>query len=232
MIRFIKRLLGSRNIPEILEISGTEPRENKPQDTKPETARGIERMKIVVGLGNPGRQYVNTRHNIGFEVLNELANRHQAGPSSLRHAAEIKEIFVAGEKILLCAPQTYMNLSGTSVASLVNFHKLPLEDVLIICDDLNLPSGQLRLRGSGSSGGQKGIKDIALKLKTEEFARLRFGIGRPPGRMDVSNYVLQKFSDSEQTDIQISVKIAADGVEAWIKEGAVKAMNQINSNSE
>ncbi|WP_296461299.1 aminoacyl-tRNA hydrolase [Rubinisphaera sp.] len=231
MIRLIKKLFGSRKIPEQRDISATEPQDIKPKETKPDTARGTEPMKIVVGLGNPGRQYVNTRHNIGFEVLNELANRHQAGPSSLRHEAEIKEIFIGGEKILLCAPQTYMNLSGTSVASLVNFHKLPLEDVLIVCDDLNLPAGQLRLRASGSSGGQKGIKDIALKLKTEDFARLRFGIGRPPGRMDVSSYVLQKFSDSEQTDNQISVKNAADGVEVWIKEGVVKAMNQINTNS-
>ncbi|TWT60335.1 Peptidyl-tRNA hydrolase [Rubinisphaera italica] len=226
MIRFIKRVLSVFNDRKHREFSA----ERHHRD-KPETAHGIEVMKIVVGLGNPGRQYMNTRHNIGFEVLAELAKRYQAGSSSLRHEAEIKEIFLEGEKILLCAPQTYMNLSGSSVASLINFHKLPPEDILIICDDLNLPSGQLRLRASGSSGGQKGLKDIAVKLKTEEFARLRFGIGRPPGRMDVSSYVLQKFSDAELTEIQISVQHAADGVETWVKEGVVKAMNQINSNS-
>ncbi|MCG6154754.1 aminoacyl-tRNA hydrolase [Rubinisphaera margarita] len=185
-------------------------------------------MKAVVGLGNPGRRYQGTRHNIGFLVLDELARRHAASPSSLRHDSEIKEIFLGGEKIVLAAPQTYMNLSGSAVASLVNFHKLPLEDLLVISDDLNLPPGQLRLRASGSSGGQKGLKDIALRLGTEDFARLRFGIGRPSGPMDISAYVLQKFSGDEDDIIQEAIQRAADGVELWIQSGAVEAMNRVN----
>jgi PTH1 family peptidyl-tRNA hydrolase len=188
-------------------------------------------MKIVVGLGNPGAKYRGTRHNVGFEVVAELANRHGGSAPSLKHDAELVEIFLGGEKILLVAPQTYMNQSGRSVWPLVDFYKLPLEDLLIVCDDLNLDVGKLRLRAAGSAGGQKGLTHIIQQLGSQEFARLRIGIGRPPGRMNAADYVLAKFLSEERELVDEAVKSAAEGVELWVKDGCEKAMNQINAAS-
>jgi peptidyl-tRNA hydrolase, PTH1 family len=186
-------------------------------------------MKIVVGLGNPGPKYRGTRHNLGFDVVRELANRHGGRGPTIKHEAELVEAFFSGEKLLLVAPQTYMNLSGKSVWPLVDFYKLPLDDLLIVCDDLNLDTGRLRLRASGSAGGQKGLAHIIQRLGSEEFARLRIGIGQPPGRMDAADYVLSKFLKEEREIIEIAVKSAADGVESWIEEGCEKAMNKVNA---
>ncbi len=186
-------------------------------------------MKIVVGLGNPGAKYRGTRHNVGYEVVAELAKRHGGGPPSLKHEAEIVEIFVEGEKILLVAPQTFMNLSGRSVWPLVDFYKLPVSDLLIVCDDLNLDVGRLRLRASGSAGGQNGLKHIIQQLGSEEFPRLRIGIGRPPGRMNAADYVLARFFPEERDIMDEAVLSAADGVELWIKQGCGKAMNVVNA---
>jgi peptidyl-tRNA hydrolase, PTH1 family len=188
-------------------------------------------MKIVVGLGNPGAKYRGTRHNVGFEVAQELSNRHGGGTPSLKHEAELVEIFLAGEKVLLVAPQTYMNLSGRSVWPLVDFYKLPLEDLLVVCDDLNMDVGRLRLRAAGSAGGQKGLQNIIQQLGSQEFARLRIGIGRPPGRMNSADYVLARFLPEEREIIEETIKSAAYGVELWVKEGSEKAMNQINAAS-
>jgi len=138
-------------------------------------------MKIVVGLGNPGGKYDGTRHNVGFEVLRELGRRWGATKPKLRFEAELSEILCGSEKLVLCAPQTYMNLSGRSVQQLVKFYQAPLTDVLTIADDLNLKTGQIRLRASGSAGGQKGLQSILTCLGTDAIPRLRIGIGRPPG---------------------------------------------------
>lgn len=186
-------------------------------------------MKIVVGLGNPGAKYRGTRHNVGFEVVADLARRHGGGNPTLKHEAELVEIFVGGEKILLVAPQTYMNLSGKSVWPLVDFYKLPLDDLLVVCDDLNLDPGRLRLRASGSAGGQKGLKDIINRLGSQDFARLRIGIGRPPGRAKAEDYVLGKFFPEERELMEGTILAAADGVETWVREGCESAMNQINA---
>ncbi len=187
-------------------------------------------MRVIVGLGNPGRRYQGTRHNIGFDVLKELAERHQASSSTLSHEAEIREINLNGEKTLLVAPQTYMNLSGRSVGSLVRFYKLPVEQIIVVCDDLNLPPGKLRFRAGGSSGGQKGLKDIINHLGTEEVPRLRVGIGRASGKMDTSSYVLQKIGKEEQDEMAHAIQQAADGLEIWVKEGITPAMNRFNVN--
>ncbi len=187
-------------------------------------------MKVIVGLGNPGKRYQGTRHNIGFDVLKEMASRHQAGPSQLAHEAELREINLCGEKTILLAPLTYMNLSGRSVGSLVRFYKLPAEQVIIVCDDLNLPPGKLRFRASGSSGGQKGLKDIINHLGTQDIPRLRVGIGRADGKMDTSSYVLQKIGKAEQEEMAQAVQQAADGLEVWVKEGIEPAMNRFNVN--
>lgn len=188
-------------------------------------------MKVIVGLGNPGGKYEGTRHNVGFEVLYELARKWQASGVTRAHEAEIAEVHVAGEKTLLVAPQTFMNLSGRSVGSLVKFYKVDLEDLLVISDDLNLPCGQLRLRASGSSGGQKGIRDIIAHLGTEDFPRLRVGIGRPPGRMDVSTFVLKRFLAEERETMELTVRDAVDAVELWLREGVTAAMNKVNTRS-
>ncbi|MFN3159578.1 MAG: aminoacyl-tRNA hydrolase [Rubinisphaera brasiliensis] len=188
-------------------------------------------MKVIVGLGNPGGKYEGTRHNVGFEVLYELARKWQASGVTRAHEAEIAEVHVAGEKTLLVAPQTFMNLSGRSVGSLMKFYKVDLEDLLVISDDLNLPCGQLRLRASGSSGGQKGIRDIIAHLGTEDFPRLRVGIGRPPGRMDVSTFVLKRFLAEERETMDLTVRDAVDAVELWLREGVTAAMNKVNTKS-
>ena len=186
-------------------------------------------MKAVVGLGNPGPKYSRTRHNVGFAVLNELARRHGGTVPKLAFEAEVVEIAVAEETVLLVAPQTYMNHSGRSVGKLVDYYRLPLENLLVVCDDINLPTGRLRFRRSGSAGGQKGLDDIIRRLGTREFARLRIGIGSPPERMDAADYVLGRFRNDEQELIDRAVQAAADGVETWIREGIEAAMNRYNA---
>lgn len=185
-------------------------------------------MKVVVGLGNPGRKYVGTRHNIGFDVVALLAGRFSAEGWRTRFEAETTEIQIGGERVLLAAPQTYMNVSGRSVRSIVNFFKLPLSDLLLICDDMNLPSGRLRLRKSGSAGGQKGLQNSINQLGSDKFARLRIGIGRPPEGMDPSRYVLQSYSKAERKVMEEAAHRAADAVETWVRDGIDPAMNRFN----
>lgn len=188
-------------------------------------------MKIVVGLGNPGGRYVGTRHNVGFEVLARLAAQYAANPPRSRFDAEVTEIAIGGERTLLAAPQTYMNLSGRCVRQIVDFYKVPISELLVVCDDMNLEVGRLRLRASGSAGGQKGLQDIIERLGTEEFARLRVGIGRPPGRMDGAAYVLQRFSAADQEAMAPALVRAADAVVLWVDEGVQSAMNSVNAPS-
>ncbi|MFV0442908.1 MAG: aminoacyl-tRNA hydrolase [Planctomycetaceae bacterium] len=186
-------------------------------------------MKIVVGLGNPGRKYEGTRHNLGFEVVSLLGQRFAASTPRVKFEAELAEILIGDERILLVAPQTYMNLSGRSVRQTLDFYKLtPATDLLVISDDLNLPTGQVRLRGSGTAGGQKGLQNIIDQLGGNQFARLRIGIDRPAGGRDVTDYVLQKFSRSERDRIDPALQLAADGVEYWVKEGLDKTMSRVN----
>lgn len=185
-------------------------------------------MKLVVGLGNPGASYEGTRHNVGFDVLGELSLRWQAGRPKSRFEANLVESTVGSEKVLLAAPQTYMNVSGRSVQQIVKFFQIPLTDLLVVCDDLNLKPGQLRLRASGSAGGQKGLQSILQVFSTEEIPRLRIGIGRPPEKMDAANFVLSKFRKDELPEFDTAVRKAADGVELWIRNGVSAAMNAIN----
>jgi len=189
-------------------------------------------MKVVVGLGNPGREYEHTRHNVGFQVTAELARRHGASRPRLRFDAEIAEVSLGSQKLLLVRPQTFMNASGRSVRQLVDFYQLPLSDLLVVCDDLNLDVARLRLRPSGSAGGQKGLVDIIRHLGTEEFSRLRLGIGRPPGKMRGTDYVLARFPAEEAKDIEHAVLEAADGAEIWAERGLDAAMNRVNAPSD
>lgn len=185
-------------------------------------------MKVVVGLGNPGDQYLGTRHNVGFDVLSELANRHQAQRPKRRFEADVCELMLGSEKVLLFAPMTYMNLSGRAVQQVVKFFQLVPEDLLVVCDDLNLKFGQLRIRAEGTAGGQKGLANIIQALGTQAVPRLRVGIGRPATGGDVVNFVLAKFAKSEVEAMEQAVRIAANGVEQWIQHGLASAMNMIN----
>lgn len=185
-------------------------------------------MKLVVGLGNPGHKYEGTRHNIGFRVVAELARRH--GQSTPRKAfqGEVIEAILGDEKALLLCPHTLMNLSGASVLATRDFYKLANEDLLIVCDDFNLPLAKLRIRTGGSSGGQKGLEDIIRRLGTDQVPRLRVGIGSPPPNRDGADYVLGRFGKDEQAPIDEAVWRAADAVEVWAKNGITEATNKFN----
>jgi PTH1 family peptidyl-tRNA hydrolase len=189
-------------------------------------------MKLVVGLGNPGAKYRMNRHNVGYMVLAELAKKfsgnHPIRPQSKFHSDLVDFREPGGESVLLLAPTTYMNRSGLSVGEAVGFYKIPLDNVLVVCDDLNLPFCRLRLRSEGGSGGQKGLADILRVLGTEKVSRLRIGIGSPPGQMDAADYVLMNFTEKERPDLEITVKQAADAVLCWLNKGIAEAMNRYN----
>ena len=185
-------------------------------------------MKLVVGLGNPGSNYEGTRHNVGFDVLAELSLRWRASRPKTRFESQLSEVNFEGHKVLLAAPQTFMNLSGRSVQQIVKFYQISLADILVICDDLNLKLGQLRMRASGSAGGQKGLLSILQTRGSEAIPRLRIGVGRPPDEMDAATYVLMKFRKDELAEVDLSVRAAAAGVELWVKSGIEAAMNIVN----
>lgn len=185
-------------------------------------------MKLVVGLGNPGNQYVETRHNIGWMVLDRLADRHgRSGRGRQRDASSTIELRTGGLELILAKPQTYMNDSGVAVRKLLARDRVPLGEMLVIADDFALPFGKLRFRESGSHGGHNGLRSIIDELGTEKYARLRVGIGEP-GRGAV-DHVLSKFAPDERARLPILLDAAADAVEAWAREGTSKAANRFNS---
>jgi peptidyl-tRNA hydrolase, PTH1 family len=190
-------------------------------------------MKLIVGLGNPGRQYEQTRHNVGFMVASKVAGLIGAGPTKAKFSGEIAE-GMAGkspgsvQSVVILCPHTYMNGSGKSVRSACDFYKLSLENLLIVCDDLNLATGRIRMRATGSAGGQKGLADIIRQLGTEAFPRLRIGIDRPNQQWNVSDYVLGKFSEEEKVKIDDAIDAAAQAVMDWITDGIDIAMCRHN----
>lgn len=190
--------------------------------------RRLLSMKLVVGLGNPGRKYEGTRHNVGFRVAAEFAKRHGTANAKRAFQGELVEATIDAEKLLLLCPHTLMNLSGGSVLEARDFYRIPHDELLIVSDDLNLPLGKLRFRKSGSSGGQKGLKDIICRLGTDEISRLRIGIGSPPPGRDAADFVLGRFTKDEKTEVEIAIGRAADAVEIWIREGTAVAMNRFN----
>jgi peptidyl-tRNA hydrolase, PTH1 family len=185
-------------------------------------------MKVVVALGNPGRKYEGTRHNVGFAVAAELARRHATARPRNGFQAELIEADLGGEKSLLVLPQTFMNLSGTSALAARDFYKLANEDLLVVCDDFNLPLGALRLRGQGSAGGQKGLADILHRLGADEVPRLRIGVGPVPASWDPVDFVLSRFTKHELPEIELSIVRAADAVEVWANKGLQESMNRYN----
>lgn len=187
-------------------------------------------MKLIIGLGNPGSKYRETRHNIGFDVIAELAARHLTERPKAKFDAEVAEVVIANCKCLLISPLTYMNLSGKSVLAAASFYKTSaVDDLLVICDDLNLDVGRIRIRARGSAGGQNGIKNIIHRLGTSDFSRLRIGVGRPPPRWDAADYVLGKFDQIDRSVVDDAIKKASDAVEVWVSSGVKVAMNQFNA---
>jgi len=202
-------------------------------------------LKLIVGLGNPGPQYARNRHNLGFQVIDILARRHTIELSRSQNKARFGDGWISRrrnpdpnnpfgglaerQKVLLVKPITYMNNSGEAVGPLMRYFNVDVANLLVIHDDLDLASAKLRLRPGGSSGGQNGIKSIIQHLGgAQEFARIRIGIGRPPGRMNPANYVLQNFSVAEDEEFSILRETAADAVECWLFEGSEVAMNRFN----
>ena len=183
---------------------------------------------VVVGLGNPGRAYRNTRHNAGFMVLDRLVARLGESFSRLEARALIVKAVYRDKRLILAKPQTFMNESGRSVGTLVRFYKVPLSNLLVIFDDVDLPLGTLRFRASGGSSGQKGMRSIIERLGSEDFIRLRVGIGRPPGSMQAADYVLENFSSQEAALLPQLLDRAVDAVFTYIAEGLDTAMNSYN----
>ena len=183
---------------------------------------------LIIGLGNPGREYRETRHNIGFMLIDRLCKAAGVNLSRVQSKALVATGSLEGQRLVLAKPQTYMNLSGQSVGGLVKFYKVPLEQIIIAHDDLDLSFGTIRIRPGGGSAGQKGMGSIIQQLGTQEFARLRLGIGRPPGQMNPSDYVLHKFSSAEQETLNMLLDRSVEAVRTFMQDGLNTAMNQYN----
>ncbi len=187
---------------------------------------------LIVGLGNPGREYADNRHNVGYRCVEHLASAH--GMSfNRRHKSNLVSLgTILQRSVILASPRTYMNKSGGPVAALVRFYSVPLNRLLVVYDDLDLPLGTTRLRPSGGSGGHRGLRSVIKGLGSQEFPRLRIGIGRPPGRMDPADYVLQDFSEREERVLERTLDQGTAAIEAWLSEGTEEAMNRYNRSVE
>ena len=186
-------------------------------------------MKLIVGLGNPGKQYAGTRHNAGFAVIDEIARRASVGFESAPAEAVIAKWRRPDGVALLAKPLTFMNLSGQAVRALADFHKVDVADLLVIADDANLPLGRLRARPGGSSGGHNGFKSVAQHLGTDQFPRLRIGVGRGDGRLDLADHVLARFDPDERPVIEEAIGRAADAIEVFGRDGIAVVMNRFNA---
>ena len=186
------------------------------------------RMKLIVGLGNPGGKYVGTRHNVGYEILAELGKRHGSGGVKSRFQGEVLEGNIAGTKVIFLSPTTYMNLSGRSVRPCFDFYKVEKVDLLVLCDDVNLPLGKIRVRTKGSAGGQKGLADVIRVMGGDDVPRLRVGVDEPPAGRDLADFVLTRFTSKERELMNVAVMTAADAVEVWVASGAERCMERYN----
>ena len=185
-------------------------------------------MRIIVGLGNPGKEYERTRHNIGFMALDKLAEIMDININKHKFNGAVGEGMYAGEKILLVKPQTFMNLSGNCVQEIVSFYKVNPEDIIVIYDDIDIEFGQIRIRPNGSPGTHNGMRNITERLQTQNFPRIRVGAGKPKDGQQLYEFVLSQFDEEEIEIMQNSIKNAADAVIEIIKNGLLKAMNQFN----
>jgi peptidyl-tRNA hydrolase, PTH1 family len=186
------------------------------------------RRRIIAGLGNPGKQHEKNRHNIGFMAVDALAKKHGLRFDKVMSRGLVALGEINGFKVALIKPQTFMNLSGECVGPVMKFYKSAAEDLLVLYDELDLPAAQLRMRKGGSAGGHNGMKSIIKSIGTQDFPRLRMGIGRPPGRMDPAAYVLQNFDSGELLDARDMIDRSIAAIEIWLKDGIERAMNRAN----
>ena len=186
-------------------------------------------MQLVVGLGNPGRQYAQTRHNAGFHVVDRLAERWGARVDRKQFGALVDSVRIGDANVVLAKPQTFMNRSGQAVASLRGFYKLDLDEIVVVHDEVDMDFGVVKLKQGGGHGGHNGLRDIQAKLGNNGFLRVRVGVSRPPPGWETADWVLGKFSSSEQSDLPEVVDRAANVVELVLREGAAKAMSEVNA---
>lgn len=187
-------------------------------------------MKIIIGLGNPGREYAGTRHNIGFDAVTAISDKYNIRLDTKKFKGLMGQGCIEGEKVILVQPQTFMNLSGECVREVADFYKLKPEDIIVICDDISFDVGRMRVRPKGSAGGHNGLKNIILHLGTEEFARIRIGVGEKPDGWDLADHVLARFPKETEPQIREILKKAVEAVECWISDGIDKTMNRFNIN--
>jgi PTH1 family peptidyl-tRNA hydrolase len=195
-------------------------------------AGAVESLTLIVGLGNPGKEFSTHRHNVGFQVVDALARAHGLAFSRRKGLARVSEGQIEDRCVVLAKPQTFMNQSGRSVRRLSQVYKIPPERILVVYDDLDLPLGRLRMRSEGGSGGHRGMRSIIQSMGTQEFPRLRVGIDRPPGRMDPADYVLEPFGQAQQLCVIEVLPEAVRAIECWLAEGIVAAMDRFNQPSQ
>lgn len=186
-------------------------------------------MILIVGLGNPEEEYAHTRHNMGFDTINEIAKRHNISVTKAKFKGLYEISIIENKKVILLKPQTYMNLSGESVKKFVDFYQIDPNDIVVICDDIDTEKGKIRIRKKGGSGTHNGMKSVVNELATSDFTRVRIGIGQPEFKSDMINYVIGKLPDDEQKILKVGVEKAADAVEEIIKNGVDIAMNKFNN---
>jgi PTH1 family peptidyl-tRNA hydrolase len=223
--RFIDLVRGGQESGTILD----EARKAKGSESQVSPLSRSDATFLVAGLGNPGREYANNRHNVGFMLVDQLATRLGAQFSRVQHKALVTDARYGGHKIILVKPQTYMNESGRSIASLVRFYKVPLENLLVVYDEMDIPLGAIRIRPKGGSGGHKGMQSIIQQLGNQQgFPRIRLGLSRPPGRMPPPAYLLQDFSTQEKEVLSTVLDNAVDAVLSFVTDGLETAMNLYN----
>lgn len=189
-------------------------------------------MFIIAGLGNPTEKYIATRHNIGFDVITRLSDDYRIPLDFKKHKAICGKGYIEGQKVILAMPQTYMNLSGESIRELMDYYKCSIEELIVIYDDISLAPGQLRIRIKGSAGGHNGIKNIIAHLGTEEFNRIKVGVGEKPKNWDLADYVLSRFSKEDEVIMREALKEASEAVKTMITSGTEEAMNHFNRRKE
>jgi PTH1 family peptidyl-tRNA hydrolase len=188
----------------------------------------LENLNIIIGLGNPGPRYDNTRHNVGFDTIDFISGKYGIKVTKLKHKALIGEGIMEGERVLLAKPQTFMNLSGESVREIMEWYKIPSHHMILVYDDIDLPLGKIRVRAKGSSGTHNGMRSVIYQMQTDEFPRVRIGIGKPVEGWELADYVLGRFSPEDRKIVDESVLNAADAVSLIVKSGIISAMNKYN----
>lgn len=214
MLKFLANIFGKNHSEETIDtfVKGPE-----------------EKMFLIVGLGNPSAKYEKTRHNVGFDVIDALADKYNIEVKEKKSKALCGSGYIEGQKVILVKPQTFMNLSGDSVAPLLNFYKLdPAEELIVVCDDINLDPGYIRIRKKGSAGGHNGIKDIIAKTGSDQFSRIKVGVGKKPADWDLADFVLSRFSKEERANLEGAIVDAMDALVHMIQDETEDAMNLYN----